>query len=308
MYNFHRILIILDQSDHDKELIQAASLLSHLAGTKEVHFVNVIQNTNIPAAIKKEFPNILEDAIKERKEQLLKEIERYYTYEEAKQIIDIESGQETKSILKYSAKNGIDLIITGRKSKRSGSDVLVQRLARRAGCSLLIVPKQIKNKKNVTKVLVPVDFSNHSKDALEQAIQLLRKDLLKPKLLIQHVYEVPTGYHYTGKSYSEFAKVMEDNAKKDYGAFMKQIDTSGIKIETIFSLDRHEDFISVVHSTAKKENVDVILIGAKGRDSTTPLFIGSSAEKMVQVDLSIPVLIVRPKGKQKSIIDVLREI
>ena len=81
-----------------------------------------------------------------------------------------------------------------------------------------------------------------------------------------------------------------------------------MNIEPIFSLDRHDDVISVIHRTAKKEKVDVIVIGAKGRESTAPLFIGSSAEKIVQVDLSIPVLIVRPKGKQKGIIDILREI
>lgn len=306
MYNFNKILIILDQSDHDKELIEAASLISHLAGSKEVHFINVIENTNIPAAIKKEFPNLMQDAMDDRKEQLQRDIDQYYTYKDADLTIDIESGQSTKAILRYSAKTNVDLIIMGRKSKRSGSDVLVQRLARRAACSLLIIPKSMRRR--VQRILVPVDFSDHSRSALKQAVELLRGDIPKSKLLIQHVYDVPTGYHYTGKSYSEFAQVMEDNAQKDYGAFMKEIDTADMNIEPIFTLDRHDDFISIVHQTAKKQKADVIVIGAKGRDSTAPLFIGSSAEKMVQVDLSIPVLIVRPKGKQKGIIDILREI
>lgn len=306
MYNFNKLLIILDQSDHDKELIEAASLLSQLAKTNEVHFINIIENANIPSAVKKEFPNLMKDAMNERKNQLQRDIDRYYTYKDSKILIDIESGHETKSILRYSAKKDVDLIIMGRKSKRSGSDVLVQRLARRAGCSLLIIPKSMRRR--IHRILVPVDFSSHSKDALVQAVDLLKDDLPKSKLLTQHVYDVPTGYHYTGKSYADFAKVMEDNAKKDYGAFMKQIDTCSINIEPIFSLDRHDDFISVVHRTAKKQKADVIVIGAKGRESSASIFIGSSAEKMVQVDLSIPILIVRPKGKQKGIIDLLREI
>lgn len=307
MYKFEKILVALDHSDIDKELIYATSLIAKLADTQVVKFINVIKDLNVPATIKKEFPNIIDDALNERKKEIEREIDRYYTHDKSKVKVEIKSGQPTKAILKYSASKDVDLIIVGRKNEKEGGGVIIHRLARRAACSLLIIPKGFK--RTISKILVPVDFSDNALDAVNQTIDLLNIDHFpKPKFYIQHVYQVPSGYHYTGKSFEEFAGIMEEHAKKDYGAFMKKADPTDLTIEPIYTLDRHEDVISSVYKTAKKIKAGAIVIGAKGITAAASLFIGSSAEKLVQLHTEIPILVVRSKDKKKGLIDILRGI
>ena len=133
MYNFNKILVTLDHTDLDKELIEAAAFISLLAKTKEVHFINVIKNVNIPKDIKKEFPNLIKDALRDRKNEIQRIVDRYFVSKDSKIKIEIKSGQATKSILKYSATQDIDLILLGRKNDDTGDGVIIQRLARRAG-------------------------------------------------------------------------------------------------------------------------------------------------------------------------------
>ncbi|UXX78546.1 universal stress protein [Reichenbachiella carrageenanivorans] len=307
MYKFETILVALDHTDLDKELIFATAMIAKLAEAKSVKFINVIKDLNVPAAIKKEFPNIIHDAMEERKKEIKREIDRYYTEDKSIVKVEIKSGQPTKSILKFSASKEVDLIIVGRKNEKPGGGVTISRLARRAACSLLIIPKGFKRR--ISKVLVPVDYSKNSLDALNQTIDLLNiEHFPKPKCLVQHVYQVPSGYHYTGKSFEEFASIMEEHAQKDYQVFMKKVDPTKLILEPIYTLDRHEDIISAIYKTAKKEKAGAIVIGAQGITAAASLFIGGSAEKLVQLHSEIPVLVVRSKEKQKGLIDIIRGI
>ncbi|WP_422358999.1 universal stress protein [Reichenbachiella sp.] len=307
MYKFEKILVALDHSDLDKELIYSASMIAKLAGTKQVKFINVIKDLNVPAAVKKEFPNIINDALAERKKEIEREIDRYYIHNDSKVSVEVNSGQPTKAILKFSASKEVDLIIVGRKNEKPGGGVTISRLARRAACSLLIIPKGFD--KRISKVLVPVDFSDNALAAVNQTIDLLNIDHFpKPKCLIQHVYQVPSGYHYTGKSFEEFAAIMEEHAKKDYEVFKKKFDETNLTIEPIYTLDRHEDIISSIYKTAKKMQAGAIVIGAKGITAAASLFIGGSAEKLVQLHSEIPILVVRSKDKKKGLLDILKGI
>lgn len=306
MESFKKILVALDHTDIDKELIRAASFISVLAKSEEVRFINVIQNTNIPEKIKKEFPNLMEGAIKEREEDIQLKVDKHFENQEVKTSVKIESGQRTKILLKYSARKDTDLIMMGRKNEKKGGGVLIHRVARRAGCSLLIIPKGF-NKK-INKILVPVDYSDHSLDSLNQLIELCEDHIPKVKIIPQNVYQVPSGYHYAGKSYNEFAQIMEENAIKEYEAFESNIKSNQMDIQSIFTLDRDEDVIATIYKTAKKIRANAIVIGAKGVTSTSSLFLGSSAEKLIQLDSEIPLFVMRARGKQKGIIEYLLKL
>ncbi|MBU2913082.1 MULTISPECIES: universal stress protein [Reichenbachiella] len=306
MDSFKKILVALDHTDIDKQLIKAASFLSTLAKSEEVLFINVIKSTNIPDQIKKEFPNLMEDALKERQAAIKLKVDQYFENNNTKVRIEIKSGQPTKSILKYSATKKIDLIIIGRKNEHKGGGVLIHRIARRAGCSLLIIPKGFDKK--VNKILVPIDYSDHSLDSLNQLIDLSKDKMPKVKMIPQNVYQVPSGYHYAGKTFGDFAKIMEENSQKEYAAFDAKIVKQGMEIKPIFTLDRDEDIISTIYATAKKIRANAIVIGAKGVTSTSALFLGSSAEKLIQLDSEIPLFVMRAKGKQKNIIEYLLKL
>lgn len=308
MYKYNKILVGLDHTETDLDLVKAASDVCELSGSKVVYFVNIIKDINLPEKLMKEFPHILDQAIEERKNNLQKTVTDHFKFEGAEVVVNVivDQGQVTKTLLKHASAEKIDLVILGRKNEKKGGGVLVNRIARRAGCSLLILPKG--SQFSVSSVLVPTDFSAYSRSAMEKATMLVKKSKKPGKIIVQNVYQVPVGYHYTGKSFKEFSEIMKDHAKNDFAKFTKSMKLDGINIEQIYTLDKDEDIISDIYKAAKKIKASLIVIGAKGRTATTALFIGSKAEKLIHVDEEIPMLVVRPKGKNAGIIEYIKEL
>lgn len=304
MYKFKKILVALDNSSMDEKLISAASYICERSDSTDVFFTNIIKDFEVPSQLEKQFPELLENALKDRKEDMAKKVKEFFIPETAKTHINVKKGHILKDLLLFAEKEGIDLIVVGRKNKKDGG-ILNTRLARRATCSLLIVPQDAKIQSD--KILVPIDFSDNSQMALEKAVDIA--NFTDAKIITQNVYQVPVGYHYSGKSFDEFSKVMENNARDDFKKFVKKIKLADADIEQMYTLVKEEDNIMIdVYKTAIDVEADIMIVGAKGRTAATALFIGSKSEKLVQINEKIPLLVVRPKGKNAGIIDLLREL
>lgn len=313
MYPLKKIMVGLDATSMDKTLIQLASFLAQTTSAEEVHFVNVIKSTQLPTALRKEFPDLMEAAIRDRKKMLEKTIIEHFdlTNLEIKVKISVEQGNlPSKSILKLAGKHDIDAIVVGRKKKLKGSSVVTQRLARRATCSLLIVPE--KDYSTMNRIMVATDFSKDSVAALEEAIAVASKGRNEGRdveIVCHHVYQVPSGYHYTGKSYDECDAVMCKNAEKNYEKFISKVDTQNVNITPLFSLDRNDNAVAVIYEKAVEMNIDCIVIGGKGKAASTDFFpIGTNTEKLISRDTHIPLLIVRPKHKNAGLMEMLQRI
>ena len=91
MYSFNKILVALDHTDLDRELVEAASFTSTLAGTTDVYFINVVKDLNIPKKIQQEFPDMLSNAVQERTRDIEKVIKEVFKNKRAKIHIEIEN-------------------------------------------------------------------------------------------------------------------------------------------------------------------------------------------------------------------------
>lgn len=309
MEPFRNILVGVDTSELDVNLVKYASFLADHSSAEKVLFVNLVRNLNIPSEVMKEFPHLVENAIDERKEKIKKTVEDHFN---PKKKVDlsyiVEKGQPPR-MLELADKFDTDVIIVGQKKTLPGQAVTTMRLARRASCNLLIVPetKEVATPK-AEKLLVPVDFSSYSKLALEQAIDFATKTPTVKEIVCQNVYSVPAGYHYTGKSFEEFGEVMKKNAQSNFKKFIKKIDAKGYSIGEEYSLDTNENLASDIYDLAAKIHPDFIFIGAKGRTAAAALFLGSLAEKMVNDQMNHPLLITRYKGKSAGLIETFREL
>ncbi len=307
MYPIKKILIGLDLSDMDKTMAKFANFLSKNAGVEEIYFVNIVKNLNIPKDVLKEFPNMISDVVKERKHKMKEAFLQVNDGDKKVKInFEVLTGKIADSILVFAKKQDIDLIVIGRREKEELNGALSQRLARRAACSLLIIPEGTVPK--MDKILVPSDFSDYSVLAIEQAVDTAIKNEGKTEIVIQNVFTVPTGYHYTGKTYEEFSKVMRENAEKDYKKFIKKIDTKGLKFKVAYSNDINDDVTTDMLDKAREIEANAIIIGAKGRTATTAFFLGSITERLIQLDSDIPLLVVRPKGKNAGILEFIKEL
>lgn len=309
MYKFNKIIVGLDHTATDIDLIQSTSAISQLSGSKEIYFIHVIRDFNLPDKIKKEFPHLIDHAIEERQKELEETVRVHFKHAEPKVTVQVvvNPGQVTKSLLKFSAQHKTDLIVLGRKNEKKNGGTVISRIARRATCSLLVIPKGTTFKLE-SNILVPTDFSPYAKSALEKAATLARRSGNKPKLIIQHVYQVPVGYHYTGKSFKEFGEIMKEHSQNDYKKFVQQVNLKDLETEDVYTLDKDDDIITDMYKLARKRKSDLIVIGAKGRTATSALFIGSKAERFVQVDSEIALLVVRPKGKKAGLLDYIKEL
>lgn len=308
MYLIKKLIVCLDQSPLDQTLVQYAEFIAKVNQTKKIYFVNVIKNLTVPKEVLEEFPNLVENMINERKESMEAIVKE--NFKNTKGIsfnFVVKEGSLSKKILKLSEEKSADMILIGRKVKLSGTGVASLRLARRASCSLLIVPEGTTPK--LTKLLVPSDFSEYSKDALEEAIMIAEKHGKNNlEIVCQNVFSVPSGYHFTGKTYEEFTQIMQLHAEINYKKFIRKIDTKGIKITPIYTKDDDDDPVEEIVSKAVEIGADGIIIGAKGRTAATALFIGSMAERLIQYNDSLPLLVTRPKGKNAGILDYILEI
>jgi len=307
MYQIKKLIVCLDQTSMDETLVKFATYIARINQTKKIYFTNIIRNLQIPKDVLKEFPKLIENMVEERKSQMREVVERNWDKElQSEMSFVVKEGQLAKKVLKLAHEKSADMILVGRKVTLPGSGVGSQRLARRASCTLMIIPENSTPK--VTKILVPSDFSEYSKDALEEAILISERNGKAIEIICQNVYTIPSGYHFTGKSYEEFAAIMQTHAEIKYKKFIRKIDTKGVKITPLYTMDDDDDPVEDIIKKAQEIQANGIIIGAKGRTAATALFLGSMAERLIQLNDKIPLLVTRPKGKNAGILDYILEI
>jgi len=149
---------------------------------------------------------------------------------------------------------------------------------------------------NFKRILVPVDYSVHSKNSLEYAAGLAER--FGAKLDVVHVWDRPTYVPDTvvvvkeGESKS-LADMIRENAEREMREFLATAKLpKGVAVtERLLSGD---PATTLVEELGKGEH-DLVVVGTHGRTGITHLILGSIAEKLVRSS-PVPVLTV-PKAK-----------
>jgi nucleotide-binding universal stress UspA family protein len=300
MYPFKRILVGLNLTDRDEAVTKYASMIANVLHSGSITFMTVASHPDIPESVSKEFPELLETALEAKRKQLEKTVSKFFSANPGTEVnCTIAEGNRLEAILRYVKENDIDLIVLGKKQEKDASGLLSEKLARKAPCSVLITSDE--EKPVVRKILVALDFSEHSVDAVEMAVGIAKASGLV-EINCLHVYEVPTGYSRTGKSHEEFAAIMEQNARKECEQFMKQRDLQGIQVIPHFALGERPSM--VIREFAEKLEVDLIVVGARGRSTGAAIFLGSVTERLLRLT-DRPLLAVKRKGSGLGFLEAL---
>ncbi|MEQ8634752.1 universal stress protein [Gimesia maris] len=146
---------------------------------------------------------------------------------------------------------------------------------------------------DIKKILIPTDFSETSQAATQYAVELAKK--FGAQLHLLHVIEDPVVYMPMFESYALPPKEdFENFAKTRLDNWILDEDKAGLEISTHWV--HGNPFVDIL-KYAKREEIDLIVVGTHGRSFTAHLLLGSVAEKVVR-KASCPVLTVRPKGHQ----------
>lgn len=220
------------------------------------------------------------------------------------QVRVLESGG-LREILRTARDESLDLAIMGRllPPQQMAVGSAFTRLARKAPCTVLIVPNYCRP--HFSRLLVPVDFSEHSRLALETALDLARCARPpdgRPQVLVQTVCAVTYGYQKLGMTLQQAADELVRVTKQKLDRFVAGLDTHGVEFETVCNCA--EDTAGSIHGMATARKMDVIVVGSRGASTAISAILGGTAEEVL-VRAATPVLIVKRKGETTSILNAL---
>lgn len=138
------------------------------------------------------------------------------------------------------------------------------------------------------KIIVPVDFSKFSENALETASYIAKKE--NSEIIVLHMLELPSSFTSQSESFAREQAIMYLKlAEKKLDSFLDKDYLKDIKLTQII---KHYKVFSELNETAQRENADLIVMGSQGTEGFKELFMGSNTEKVVR-NSSIPVLVVK---------------
>lgn len=151
----------------------------------------------------------------------------------------------------------------------------------------LILINNLKPKK-MKRIIVPIDFSEHSEYALKTAAKFAKKD--NAEVFALHMLEMSTvaltaSDELLGQQAAFFMKL----AEKKFQNFLDKDYLDGVKVTPII---KHFKVFSEVNDVAKKHEADIIIMGSHGSSGIEEMFVGSNTERVVR-NSEIPVLVVK---------------
>lgn len=138
------------------------------------------------------------------------------------------------------------------------------------------------------KIIVPIDFSNHSDYALEVAAGLAKKN--NSDLLVLHMLELSDAVLTTSTEEQQANAIfLLRIAEAKFEEFLKKDYLEDVKVTPIV---KHFKVFSEVNDVAKEHEADIIVMGSHGTSGMMDVFVGSNTEKVVR-SADIPVLVVK---------------
>lgn len=174
-----------------------------------------------------------------------------------------------------------------------------ERIVQHSPCPVLVARKREKKPSRVASsgkasgsidtILVPVDFSQSSFQALEYAVEFAER--VVAKLIVFHA--VHFGYAFTADGYgmcdlSVLTETARKGAERQMEKFLRLAKFRGVKFETAVKVGPP---VSEICAFAEQRDVDLIITATHGRTGFKHLLIGSVAEQVVRYARR-PVLVV----------------
>lgn len=296
MFKIRKALIALDLTDVDHDIITYFGSISHRLPVESIDFVHVIPKMDVIKTFFSKNPEVftsmlyLDESIKKT---LNKKTEGAFGSFGGKKSFHVMEGDPLEELLKFAEENLVDLIVLGHKKAEAGSGTLARNLVRKVKSNILVVPDSAPE--SLSHILVPMDFSKNSIRALDKAIEMNQNLDKKATVTLLNAYEIPSlSVYKVVRTVEEFDKIIQTNVEKAYTELLDKYgrkDRDHIRAEKV---EKEQPNISrYIKDFAVEKDCDLIIIGAKGHSNVERLLLGSVTEKLLNINQSIPVLIVK---------------
>jgi nucleotide-binding universal stress UspA family protein len=284
MDRFRQLAVAVSGTATDAGTLRYAALVSRLSAAQSIRLVHVL-----PAEGEK--PAAGADPVRLQIER--QAAAHLLVQPSVKVSSEVVAGPLTDGLLSYIAAQQVDLVIVGHKRETSGRRAMARRLAMKAPCSVWMVPEG--SPPSINRILVPIDFSDHSEDTLRVAISLARAS--GAHCVPLHVY-----FNEAVTTYEGYDEVLRGEEQAAYEKFVEPIDRAGLQIEPIF--EEGANVAHVIGRVAERIDADLIVMGTRGRSRSASILLGSVTEAAI-IESRLPLLAVKHFGARMGLLEAL---
>ena len=267
----------------------------------ELHLLHVVTLfEDAPQVNEKNFPD--KGTIQKRLEEIsaskMKGLKEKHESDNLKIVVSVKRA--VSEAPDYASEKDVDLIVMGTHGRRGIGHLFLgsvaEEVVRLSNVPVFTIKEEEKPKpiKNWEKILVPIDFSEHSNTALAHAKAIAES--YEAGLQLLHVIEEPVHPALSLGGKSSIFDIVPDlkaDCKKRIEKMMKETKGPEVKSE-IFIIEGTAS--SDIIRFASETNSDLIVIATHGLTGIEHLLMGSVTEKVVRM-ASCPVFTVKSFGK-----------
>ncbi len=302
MIPLDHILVPIDFSDTSREALPYAYKIAGKFGSKITLLHAITMFEYDPYGSQKSFSSAddLYESIEESANNYCDEIIENANETSKKLSIEkvMERGISPHEVITGYAKNNIVNLIVMATHGRSGvAHVLLgsvtEKVIQTASCPVLVTkkPKHADLQELLfNNILVPTDFSESSRQAMEYAVVLAKE--YNAKINLMHSLEVrfhPAYYAAGVESIFQLDPDIKPRIQARLEAFLQSFDLSGIEVAT--SITEGSSHTQIVKQ-AQSQKHDLIVMSTRGHDEIADYLIGSTTDRVIK-SAPCPILVTR---------------
>ena len=278
------ILLAVDASPHSKHAVQ---MVKHLSGDVNLSILYVV---DVPAlkhaylssacsesdfeGYRKEMAHLSQHVLHETRDELL-------SFARKIQLI-ADNGDPAECIIQTAEEHQADLILLGNRGMTESSGFLLggvsQKVATYAPCSVLVCKEAVPV---LEHMLLAVDGSDASKHAAQFLVKFPFKGPLR--LMIEMVWAPPPSSLLVSVSKSSFVAPKTSSARGKGEAFLREVAEPFQKGPYEVKLEwKCGDPPLAILESAKQQEVQMIVVGARGFTGIKRFLLGSVSQKVLE--------------------------
>ncbi len=296
MLCFKRILICLDLTEMDQNLLNYASIIAKYFKIHEMIFLHVIQAYDLPEESEKHYRNIYKSVDEFISNKLNQNLNKNIL-ENIKTKIDIriEKKDASEVIIEQIRRKNICLTLLGKKAESERKELYSARVIALGESDFLLIPANTINK--IESILLATDLTKQSTDAFNKAIEMAKAT--NAAIHCQYIYKLSKKYFPLSLSEDQTTSIKAE-AKKKQARFLKKVDDSQAPVSFSIEPAEYEKQVDKIFEKATENNAGIIMIGAKGRTSQITTALGYITEGLRKYESNIPVYINKNKLEKNS--------
>jgi len=296
MKRFKNIVTLLSLYDSDAGLLEWTTLLVQLTGASRGTFAHIRAPLDLPEEIRLKYPWLLGPEERILRQKMGGLLDEYFFAHGVTVETRLLLGNPLGEAIALLESNDADLVIAGCSSTDS---IFVEKLARKAPCSILAVPEG--SLKACPRILAGIDFSDFSSAGLDVGAAFAAAAGVPLTLFHAHCPVVPN--NLVNELITQYPSNVRAYYLQQLSILGQPLSTRGVALE--YAVVEARRAAAALADYALQGGYGLVTIGCRGRNAIYATLLGSTAEAIFRI-CKIPVLAIKNKGSARTLLEHMR--